>query len=182
MTLMTVYILLLRGVNVSGKNLIKMEQLRRMATDIGAARAETYLQSGNLIVQTKVSAKTFAAKLEKALAKAGIQTTVIARSVEEMEAIAVGNPLLEEKGVDASKLHVFFPSEPPSQAGLEKIAKIPAGDDYFAFNESHIYLYCPGGYGKTKLSNANLEKALAAPGATRNWNTTLALARMARGR
>jgi hypothetical protein len=81
------------------------------------------------------------------------------------------NPFLKEKGIDLSKLHVTFLSEAASKSALKNLRQFPTPSDRFHIVHREIYLYCPGGYGNTKLSNTALEKALSVGATTRNWKT-----------
>lgn len=45
---MTCYALLVRGINVGGKNKVVMAQLRQELTELGLEKVETYINSGNI--------------------------------------------------------------------------------------------------------------------------------------
>ena len=92
-----------------------------------------------------------------------------------MAAIIAGNPFLKEKMVDRSKLHVTFLQRAPSKTALPAFTSLKAGADRFACVGREIYLHCPGGYGKTRLSNSAIEKVLGVTATTRNWNTATKL-------
>lgn len=175
---MTVYVALLRGVNVGG-NTLKMERLRELSGELGIEDARTYLQSGNLVFKARGAAAQWAKALERKLAGATrLPVTVIVRSEAKLGKIVAANPFLREKGIDLARLHVTFLSQEPVAAGLDKLSAIPAGADRFRALGSEIYLHCPNGYGISKLSNTAIEKALALRATTRNWNTVRELHEM----
>jgi uncharacterized protein (DUF1697 family) len=104
---------------------------------------------------------------------------VILRTRDEIAKILSGNPLLKKKGIHLTKLHVTFLESAASKEGLEKLSEIKADDDEFRAAGREIYLHCPDGYGRTKLSNNAIERALAVRATTRNWNTVNKLYEMA---
>lgn len=175
---MTVYVALLRGVNVGG-NTLKMERLRELSGELDLEEPRTYLQSGNLVFKARGAAAHWTKALERKLLGASrLPVTVIARSGAKLGKIVEANPFPREKGIDLARLHVSFVSQGPSRAGLDKLSAIPAGADRFRALGSEIYLHCPNGYGISKLSNTAIEKALALRATTRNWNTVRELHEM----
>jgi uncharacterized protein (DUF1697 family) len=177
---MPAYIAMLRGVNVTGHNSIKMEQLRRLCTGLGFQRVETYVQSGNIVFQAKIENPAVLSKRigESILDSFGFETPVIVRSSKEVENVVENNPFLKEKNVDSSKLHVTFLSEGPQNSSLKRLEGLATGQDRFYPASREIYLYCPGGYGRTMLSNNAIEKMLSVTATTRNWRTTNVLLEM----
>ena len=178
---MPAYIAMLRGINVSGRKIVRMEQLRQSCAALGFRGVETYVQSGNIIF---ADAGRSPAQLSKSIREAilrdfGFTAPVLVKTSSEMNHAIAGNPFLKQEGIDRSKLHVTFLFEEPPKDGLKKLAALSGGPDRFCATPREIYLYCPGGYGKTKLSNSALEKALAVEATTRNWRTVETLFEMA---
>jgi uncharacterized protein (DUF1697 family) len=167
------YISLLRGINVSGQKIIKMDQLRKSFEALGFESVKTYVQSGNAIFKApKQSPEVLSRKLqEKILRDVSFSVTVIVKSSEEIKHAIKNNPFLKEKGIDTSKLHVTFLSQAPEKAALKALEALTSKADQFRYSGKEIYLYCPNGYGGTKLSNNTLERALSVNATTRNWNT-----------
>lgn len=81
------------------------------------------------------------------------------------------NPFLKNRKTDLSKLHVTFLSQAPLAGALDQMRKVKDEADDFRVADKEIYLYCPRGYGKTKLSNSFFEKILSVAATTRNWKT-----------
>jgi len=98
-----------------------------------------------------------------------------------MGEIIQNNPFVTQAGVDSTKLHVTFLSQAPASSAVQTLGKLPAGGDQFRHSRKAIYLYCPGGYGETKLSNNAFEKLLSVRATTRNWKTVNTLYQMAAG-
>jgi len=175
------YIAMLRGINVSGHKTIKMQDLRTLCNKLGYRNVQTYVQSGNIVFETR---KGTPANLSKQISKAihdayGFDVPAFIRTLEEMQRIISANPFLKEKNIDQSKLHVTFLSETPQADSLRELGKVPAGQDRFHTVHNEIYLHCPNGYGRTKLSNTMIEKTLSVAATTRNWRTSNTLLEIA---
>ena len=168
------YVAMLRGVNVTGHYSIKMEQLRGLCDGLGFQKVETYVQSGNIVFQAKTGDSALLSKRigEAILDSFGFETPVIVRTSSEMENVVRNNPFLKEKDVDSSKLHVTFLKEAAQKGSLKTLEKLAMSPDRFDTASREIYLYCPAGYGRSKLSNNAIEKALSVTATTRNWRTT----------
>jgi uncharacterized protein (DUF1697 family) len=95
-----------------------------------------------------------------------------------MKKIVSDNPFSRDKEIDRSKLHVTFLSEFPANDAKERLSSLNAFPDQFRLLGREVYLYCPNGYGRTKLSNNALEKQLSIGATTRNWKTVNALTKI----
>jgi uncharacterized protein (DUF1697 family) len=174
---MNKYVSLLRGINVGGQKKLAMEILRRIYKEAGLSHVQTYVQSGNVVFECKSTAPTaLKEQLEAAIeAACGYQVPVFVRQAADLEHLLKHNPFYNHRHEDPRWLHVTFLYETPPAAAWNKVVA-PAGIvDEFARDESAIYLFCPNGYGKTKLSNNFFERKLGTLTTTRNWNTVNAL-------
>jgi len=180
MQLVTSYIAMLRGINVGGQKIVKIEKLRASFEALGFHKVRTYVQSGNVVFEaTKTSTTSLSRKIrEKILSDYGFSVPTILRTSSEMNKIVSDNPFLREKEIDRSKLHVTFLSEPPAKAALGKLDSLNGDPDQFRIRNREVYLYCPNGYGRTKLSNSAFEKLLSVEATTRNWRTVNTLVEM----
>jgi uncharacterized protein (DUF1697 family) len=171
---------MLRGINVSGKNLIKMEQLRASFTALGFANVKTYVQSGNIIFEAPhETAASLSGKIERhILSDFGFSVPVFLKTSGEMAEIIKRNPFLKVPALDHSKLHVTFLSEASPKNALEQLQPLAVKPEQFRIIGCEIYLYCPNGYGNTKLSNTAIEKKLSLRATTRNWTTAKTLLAM----
>ncbi len=177
---MPAYIAMLRGINVSGHKTIKMEHLRELCGHLGFRNVETYVQSGNIVFQTPIENPGALSKRigETILQSFGFDAPVIVRTSKQMRNVIANNPFLKEKDVDSSKLHVTFLSETAQKDSLTKLETLSTGPDRLYTARQEIYVYCPDGYGRSKLSNSAIEKALSVRATTRNWKTTNTLFEM----
>lgn len=177
------YIALLRGINVNGQKIIKMEQLRKSLTDLGFSQIVTYIQSGNIVFKTKSKSTTLnlANQISKKITvDFGHTVFVIVKTSDEIAKIIKTNPLLKQKGIDLAKVHVSFLSDTPNKNLLTALNKLTQTPEQYHCIGNTIFLYCPNGYGKTKLTNTALEKNLTVDATTRNWNTVSKLYELSR--
>jgi len=167
-------IALLRGINVAGQKKIKMADLQALLLEAGFLEVSTYIQSGNVIFRQHLPDKEAArALIEKIIADAyGFNVSVQLFSWEELEQALANMPFknisLAEEG---ARVMFTFLSKQPKGEDIEAVQAHLAESESLKVNKQVAYLYCPDGYGKTKLSNALLEKKLSLTATTRNLKT-----------
>ena len=163
------YAALLRGINVSGQKLIKMEALKAIFEDAGFKYVVTYIQSGNVLFDAKgADTSMLREKIEKMLHKAlGYEVATIVRSVDEIKETIAANPFPEP---GERRLYVHFLSSAPDEAHFPLLHKVAAEGEEFRVVNRELYLLTVA-YGNTKLSNAFIEKKLGVSSTARNWNT-----------
>lgn len=173
----TTYLALLRGVNVSGQNSIRMPALRDSFSRLGFRDVQTYLQSGNIVFRSDGSHEaTLAARIQARIAQDfGHDVPVLVLSAKSLAHIADSNPLWPSTGADASLFHCTFLFQPVTQDAFQALPLPAAAGESAVLLGSAVLLHCPHGYGKTKLNNSYFERALKVPATTRNWRTVLAL-------
>ncbi len=168
---MTVLLSILRGINVSGQKKIQMTDLKVLYEQLNFKNITTYIQSGNVVFKAENS-KNLNKKIEqKIFEKYNFDVPVIIRTTVEMQTIIEENPFLKRKNIDPEKLYVTFLEERPSSDLIENISKINYEPDTFIIWDKEIYLYCPNGYGNTKLNTNFFENKLKVKATTRNWKT-----------
>jgi uncharacterized protein (DUF1697 family) len=167
------YIAFLRGINVSGKHLIKMAELKLLFDNLGFKEAKTYIQSGNIIFkseidETKMIEKKIYEKIEKEF---GFQVPVFVKSAGALRKVVENNPFIETNGQDINKLYVIFLNQTPNVANIARLNDFKNSEDKFKLTDDIVYLCCENGYGKTKLNNTFFENKLKVSATTRNWKT-----------
>ena len=178
---MPVYISILRGINVSGQKLIKMAALKSMYEDLGFNRVTTYVQSGNVVfTEEETHPDILKQKIfDRIKQNFGFEVPVIVLTIDKLKHIVDSNPLLKEPNKEESFLHVTFLSSVPDRLNFTTIEeKKQPGEEVFLSDDA-VYLYCPNGYGRTKLTNNFLETKLKTGATTRNWKTTNELLKIA---
>jgi uncharacterized protein (DUF1697 family) len=178
---MKTYISILRGINVSGSKTIKMDELRKTYEKLGFKSVLTYVQSGNVIFTSESSnTKELENQITKEIEKVfGFNVPVIVLEKETLEEIINKNPFSEKKGRNPDYFYVTFLSEEPIEYDSKIIENKKQQDEEIAFSDKAVYIYCPNGYGKTKLNNTFIESKLKVTTTTRNWKTTNELFKIA---
>lgn len=170
---MHTYISILRGINVGGKRIIKMAELKEMCVKLGFTNIATFIQSGNVIFQAKkFNAKELSIIISTAIVETfGFDVPVIVMELKELQKIKTTNPFLKDSSKAIEFLHVTFLSDIPIAEEFNKIKQGDYKSVEFYIIEKAIYLYCPDGYSNSKLTNGFLENKLKVTATTRNWKT-----------
>lgn len=170
---MNTFIALLRGINVSGHNSIKMADLKQLLLNANLKNVVTYIQSGNVVFNSRETSEDFFETLiSKKIKEAyGYDVKVLVISKEYLNIVFNNNQLLKDSLLDFKKSCVTFLEKEPTEEGKEKIYELASKDELLIFNDKIAYIYCPNGFGRTKLSNNNFEKKLKISATSRNWNT-----------
>ena len=173
---MTIYVALLRGINVGGKSKVPMARLKELFEELGHTDVRTYIQSGNVIFRAASgSAADIARAVERRVdADMGVTTTVILRTKKQMEAVEGSNPFLPRVD-DLAKLHVAFLDERPAAAKADALV-VPQGEpEELEVRGTEVFLHYRNGYGRTKVDNLFIEKQLGVRSTTRGWKTIVKL-------
>ena len=167
---MAAYISLLRGINVSGQKKIKMDELKKLYDSLGFKKVQTYIQSGNVVFECPdASIPKIAERIGKKIKESfGFDVAVLIRTKEEFKKIIRNNPFSKKEN---NSLYVIFLSDTASDLPMAELNNAKSKSEEFFISGREIYLSCPGGYGKTKLSNNFFERKLKLSATTRNWKT-----------
>ena len=164
------YVAMLRGINVSGSKMIKMEALRASFEALGFTNVRSYVQSGNVVFTAKDrTAAPLGAKIAARIKRDyGYDVPTLVLGAEALARVVDENPFLGKKGVDPTKLHVTFLAEAPAAAGLERMQAVSSGRDQFQCLGTSIYLVCPDGAAtrSSTTTPSNAPSALAPRPAT----------------
>jgi uncharacterized protein (DUF1697 family) len=181
--MMITLISMVRGINVGGNRPLRMEKLRGIHEALGYRNVRTYLQSGNAVFEARSpdSARQAAALEARILRDCGFEVAVAVRTSAQMTAALAANPLLARPSIDSKFLHATFLVRQGGTPSLEGVVMPLAKGEAAVMVGDTVYLYCPLGYGNTKINNSFFERKLSASATTRNWQTVTALEKMARG-
>ncbi len=176
---MKTYVILLRGVMPTGKNKVPMAQLREALAKDGFGNVRTYIQSGNALVDTDLSAKDVEKRAHDLIQQhIGADLAVVARTGLQLQKVLDENPFI--KGYDISRVFfVSFAETPPAQKVKDLLAQ-EFSPEKLVVIKTAAYMYIPGTYGSGKLSNNFLEKKLGVSATTRNFNTLSKLIEMSK--
>jgi uncharacterized protein (DUF1697 family) len=178
-----VYVALLRGINVAGKNRLSMDALSDAFLGVGCTQVETYIQSGNVVFQApdRLGPRVSGLVAAHLLQRAGLHVPVVLRTADQLRAAARANPFVRS-GVDLQTLHVAFLADRPKPHQLATLDPGRSPPDEFRAGGREVYLRFPNGAGRTKFTNAYLDSRLATTSTVRNWRTVLTLIEMADAR
>ena len=176
------YISLLRGINISGQKKIKMLDLRLLYESLGFDNIITYIQSGNVIFDIPhKNISEIKTLIEQAIKQQyHFQVPTIIRTTKDLANIIQNNPFTPinlEK--DGTKILVCFLSEKSTQDNISNLLSYVKAPEKLIIKKDIVYLYCPNGYGKSKLTNNFIENKLKVEATTRNWKTVLKLTELA---
>lgn len=177
---MTTHLALLRGINVSGHNMIKMEALKTTLEAIGFQNVTTYIQSGNVFVDTEEeNAPKVGFLIKQEIFKVfGHEVPVIVINKEDLLACFKNSPFLNEKEVDIKKLYVAFISIELKKESINDLKVSQFKPDEVAIDQNRIFIKYAVGAGKTRFDQKYIEKKLNVTATIRNWNTVTQLLKM----
>ena len=172
-------IVLLRGVNLAGRNRVAMPQLREALEEAGFEDVSTYVQSGNVVLSSKKSAKRVQSDVERLIAdRFGLDVSVVVRTRADLAAVVERNPL--GKVAKNPKLYqVTFLDKAPSADVVRKLEAAAAGKEQVKHVGRELYAWHPDGVGRSKLAALMSGKGLGVTGTARNWTTVTKLLAMA---
>jgi len=176
---MTVMIAMLRGVNVLGRNQIKMDVLRTICAGLKFESAQTYVQSGNVVFATpERNLSAVAKRLEDAIEKElGFRPAVVLRTAAEMRQVLARNPFAA-RDLDGSKFAVTFFAQPLTPETRKQIETSQVGPEEIHAHPRELYIYFPDGIGRSKLP-AVIDRLTKKTGTARNWNSVTKMMEMA---
>lgn len=167
------YIVILRGINVSGQKKIIMKDLKQLVEKTGCSDVVTYIQSGNVICDYDGDDVTLKADIEQGISNQyGFDVPVQVRTPADYALIIDQCPFGEVDLVaDGTKVLLTFLADVPNDEDSAHLMTFVKAPEQLVIKDQHVYLYCPNGYGRSKLSNVFLEKKLKVQATTRNWKT-----------
>ena len=176
---MTIYIALLRGINVGGHNIIKMAELRQLLESMGLDKVKTYIQSGNVLFESEEGATQLTQRLEEEIRTTfGFSVPVILRTAEELTRIIQDCPYSLDSLNEGESVQLAFLASKPSQEGIDYVESFQSELDECRVIGREVYLFFRQSIRDSKLAT-QLPK-LGVPATVRNWKTVLKLAALAK--
>lgn len=159
---------------MSGKNKLPMQELRDLLNALGYQNVQTYIQSGNIILETDEKKIEIIRKIKEGIANTfGYDVPVIVKTVNEWKKAIANYPFPTEN----PKIVAFvFLNQKTKETRIEVKG---INDDEYKIENDMVYIYCPTGFAKTKISNNLFERKLNVTATTRNYNTTMKLMELA---
>lgn len=174
---MTIYVALLRGINVGGHNMIKMPELKRMLEGMGLERVQTYIQSGNALFVSDKEAEPLQKAIEDEIKMVfGLSVAVVLRTSTELKGVLDSCTFAMDSLAKGESIHVSFMRESPSAEALSRLRDLTCEPDEFQIRDKEIYVLFRQSVRDSKLPS-KLQK-LGVPATSRNWNTIVELIAM----
>ena len=174
---MTVWVSLLRAVNVAGVNRLPMANLRKALVLKGLVGVKTYIQSGNLVFRSDLTAYPLGALIADTIhVEFGFRPPVLMLEAAQIQTALAQNPLAKGS-VDPAYLHFFFMEKALPEAALGFLQSVAAPTEKYAYRGKVLWLYLPDGLGKSKLARRVM--ALPIDVTARNLRSVQAIAAMA---
>jgi len=169
------FIALYRGINVVGRNVVKMESLRAMHERLGHRDVRSYIGSGNIIFAARGSFEGIARRVAAEFAKEfGFPAKTIVTRADHWRDLVANNPYAKFAINDPRTVHAGVCAGDPCVGKLEALLLKTGGSESFAIRKQIVYLHAPDGFGTSKFA-AGMEKACGVPMTVRNWRTVEAL-------
>lgn len=173
---MTVYTAFLRGINVGGKNIIRMSELKQAFKAMGFIEVQTYIQSGNVIFKSDEGEEFLRRKIEYEIVKVfGFSVTVILRTLQELELMIQNCPFPEG---ESAEVYVSLLMDVPSKDNIDKLSAYRSENEDYRILGRDLFLLLHHGIRDSKLIN-NLQK-LDVSSTVRNWKTINKLINLAK--
>lgn len=155
----------------TGKNRVPMAQLRQVLIDAGFQQVRTWIQSGNVVLRSDLSAKELESRVHQLIKEhIGPELAIVVRTGNELRQMIDNNPFQGEEHPIARVFFVSFQERPPD----EKVETLLAQDFFpekLRIDGMSAYMFIPQAYSDSKLSNNFLERKLGVAATTRNFNT-----------
>lgn len=175
---MHTFIILLRAVNVAGKNSIKMVELKNHLEKANFQNVKTYIQSGNIILQSNLSASDVLLKIQEIISQHfGLSVHVFVLNNESLQQILANNPFHNSE--EGNRVFITLLAKAPDSADVDKLARLDIGDEKYVLKDEVLYFYVPQGMANSKLSNPFIEQKLKVLSTGRNRNTMFKLSELA---
>lgn len=178
---MKTFIALLRGINVAGQKKIKMAELREILSQSGLSQVQTYIQSGNIVFQSKMD---LIPDLENLIRKSikdhyDFDVPTIVLTLDYLKEADQSNPYVKEAQEKGSMTFITFLAQQPTEENIAILKSKNYAPDIWELKSKNLYLYCPNGAGNSKISNNLFENKLKVSATTRNFKTVWKLIEMA---
>ncbi|MFN3192679.1 MAG: DUF1697 domain-containing protein [Aureliella sp.] len=169
---MSDWVVLLRGINVGGKNKLAMAELRNALEQSGFSNVRSYVQSGNLRLSSRKAAKSVAASIQELIqSEFELSVNVICKPAHHVAEAIANSPF---QPLDEKHLHLFFWQTKPKSFGMDELEERLVKDEEIALGDHAFYLHAPNGIARSKIAT-KVEKHLGVPLTARNLRTTKAI-------
>jgi uncharacterized protein (DUF1697 family) len=177
---MPTFVALMRGINVGSTRTVPMADLRALCAKAGLKRPETYIQSGNLIVEAQSDIAALRQLLEQAMAKRfGFTVDIVVRMASDWEGYVVANPFAGDAKALAKMVHLYLSRDPLKPSAAKELEQRAQAGERIVLAGGALWIdYGANGAGRSKLSPPLIDKACGSPTTGRNWNSVVKIREM----
>lgn len=177
---MRTFVALMRGINVGAARKLPMANLRALCVKLGLESPQTYIQSGNLLVDAMGDATALRKLLEKELAaRFGFAVDVIVRSAAEWEGYIEANPFASDAKTMPKMIHLYLTREPPKAGAAKELEHRAQSGERIVVAGGALWIdFGANGVARSKLSPSLIDRACGSPATGRNWNSVLKIGQM----
>ncbi len=168
------YVVLFRGINVGGKTIVRMERLREFLTGIGFENVRSYIQSGNVVLDSDDQESAVEARITEAFEREFFKTPVMVRSVEAIRVLIDANPFANEEFED-KQMHLVFLNEVMSDDKSALLLSHNSETEMFAVHGREVYCLLRAGVADSLLGKKFIDNKLKIAATARNWRTVNAI-------
>lgn len=174
-TSLQTFVVLLRGINVGSTRKVPMADLRAICLKLGWTRPETYIQSGNLIVEARGDAPRVCRALEPELAaRFGFTVDVVVRTAFSWATYVAANPFANDAAVLDKMVHLYASRDPLASGAADVLNERARVGERIHIAGGALWIdYGTPGVAGSKLIPSLIDKACGSPTTGRNWNTVL---------
>ena len=176
---MATQIVLLRGINIGPRNRISMPELREALEEAGFGDVRTYVQSGNVVLESSLKPAETARRVEALISERfGLEIAVVVRTKAELARVVKKNPLAEI-ATDPKRYQVTFLDAKADAATVRKLEAAVAGKEQLVVDGREVYAWHDAGVARSKLWAALAGRGLGVTATSRNWTTVERLLELA---
>jgi uncharacterized protein (DUF1697 family) len=173
-------VIMLRGINLGPNRRVPMADLRALFSDAGYEDVRTYVQSGNVVLQSTAQPAQLEREASRLISERfGFDVPVVVRTARQLAAVVKRNPL-GDVASEPKRYQVSFLSAKPPVTVVRALEETAVGEERVVCHGREIYSWHPDGVARSKLASALSGKKLGTASA-RNWTTVEALLEMAGG-
>jgi uncharacterized protein (DUF1697 family) len=175
------YVALLRGINIGPRNRIAMPALREALEAAGFDDVKTYLQSGNVVLESSAKPDAVRRQVEQLISETfGLEIAVVVRTRAQLAAVVKRNALGKVATEPKRYQVAFLSAKLPAQV-VRELEEAAAPDERVVVAGREVYAWHPQTIARSKLWSKLAGKTLGVTATSRNWTTVEALLALANG-
>ncbi len=175
---MVKYAAFLRGINIGGKNIVKMSDLKKSLADKQFKDVKTYINSGNIVFRHEDNRKEIKDTISEIIqSQFNINIDMVIKTEKEVNNIIVNSPFNDKEDDNAKKVVVMLSGKIDEDAASQFRTDKKIVENYY-HHDDLLYIYYHDGAGRSRFTANYIEKKLNVISTARNWNTIIKIGEM----